>query len=365
MIIAHLTSAHKRNSTRIFHKMCKSMVKYSQVYFVCADGKEDEFSNDVNILDVGSSNNRFDRMTITVNKIYNKAIDLNADIYHLHDPELIRIGLKLLKKGKKVIFDSHEHVGDQILGKDYIPRLFSNLISKLYMIYEKYSLKKFSGLIGATPRIRDHLLKINPKTIDINNFPKLEEANFINDWKKKSNEIAYVGTLIKIRGVEEIIKSLDYTTGVHLNLAGNFGNKNFEIKVKKLRGWRKVKEMGYLNREQVVETLKRSKVGIVTLHPKINYLDSQPVKMFEYMAAGIPIIASDFPYWKNIVEGNKCGICLNPLDPKAIGQAIQYFFENPNESKKMGENGVKAVKNKFNWSIEEKKLITFYKKILN
>ena len=100
------------------------------------------------------------RAWFIVNKIYQRALELNADFYHLHDPELIRIGLKLIKMGKKVIFDSHELAGDQILSKHYIPKFMRHIISRVYNFYEKNSLPRFSGLIAATPYIRDHLKKL-------------------------------------------------------------------------------------------------------------------------------------------------------------------------------------------------------------
>ena len=99
---------------------------------------------------------------------------------------------------------------------------------------------------------------------------------------------------------------------------------------------------------------------MVTLHPTLNYKDSLPVKMFEYMAAGIPIIASNFSIWKEIIDEHKCGINVNPKDSNDIKKSIQYLINNPNEAKEMGENGKKAIANVFNWKIEEQKLIELY-----
>ena len=361
--IAHLTSAHQRDSSRIFSKMCRSSTKIGKVYLVCADGKEDEIINKVNIVGINKGISRLRRMTTTVNLIYNKALQLNADIYHLHDPELIPIGKKLLKKGKKVVFDSHEHIKNQILSKTYIPKLFRGLIANIYSFYEKKNLKKFSGLIAATPKIKNHLSKINSKTININNYPVLNEIRE-GIKLKKQNEVVYIGSISKIRGAEEIISAMNYTKSIRLNLAGKFNEKSLEQKVKMNKAWSKVNELGFLNRKEISNILSRSKVGLVTLYPTINYVDSLPVKMFEYMASGIPIIASNFPLWKEIVEGNNCGVCVDPLDPKKIGEMIQYFIDNPLVSEKMGKNGLKLSKYKYNWSLEEKKLLSFYDDIL-
>jgi glycosyltransferase involved in cell wall biosynthesis len=82
--------------------------------------------------------------------------------------------------------------------------------------------------------------------------------------------------------------------------------------------------------------------------------------MFEYMAAGLPIIASDFPLWRQIIEKNECGILVNPLNPQDIANAINFFVDHPNESERMGKNGRKAVESIYNWTIEERKLLKFY-----
>jgi glycosyltransferase involved in cell wall biosynthesis len=86
--------------------------------------------------------------------------------------------------------------------------------------------------------------------------------------------------------------------------------------------------------------------------------------MFEYMSAGLPVIASNFPLWKEIVEGNKCGICVDPMDPKAIASAIQWMIDHPEEAEEMGKNGRRAVETKYNWANESKKLVGLYQRLI-
>ena len=369
MKIAHLTSVHPRYDTRILRKMCCSLTALGKVYLVCADGKRDEVIEDVNITDVGKNKSRILRMISSVNLIYKKAIDLDADIYHLHDPELIRIGLKLIKKGKKVIFDSHELIVDQIISKHYLPKFLRHTISKIYQYYEKYSLKKFH-LIGATPHIRDYLKKINNDAIDICNYPVLENHIIDNrgatKQSSKINYICYVGGISKIRGIKELVQALELTNNkVILNLAGNFGSIAFEKQIRNLPGWRNVNYLGYLNRKEVNNIYTKSSAGIVTLHPTPAYIHSLPVKMFEYMNFKLPIIASDFKLFCKIFDKVGCGLNVNPHNPKKIAEAIDKIINNPKISFIYGENGFKAVSNELNWKNEEKKLFLFYDKIKN
>lgn len=96
----------------------------------------------------------------------------------------------------------------------------------------------------------------------------------------------------------------------------------------------------------------------------MNYLDSLPIKMFEYMSAGIPVVASNFPLWKEIIEKNRCGVCVDPLSPKDIAKAINFIVQNPQIAQKMGENGKRAILEKYNWQIEEQKLFNIYEGLL-
>jgi glycosyltransferase involved in cell wall biosynthesis len=184
-------------------------------------------------------------------------------------------------------------------------------------------------------------------------------------WQTKAAEVCYVGTIAEMRGVKELVRAMALTrSDARLNMVGAYAEPEVEAEVRTYDSWNKVNDLGVQNRLGVAEVLGRSVAGLVTLHPATNYLDSLPIKMFEYMSAGIPVIASNFDLWKTIVEESHCGICVDPLDPAAIAAAIDYLVNHPEEAKKMGENGRQAVLSRYNWAQEEVKLIAFYKRLL-
>ena len=365
--IVHLTSVHSRYDTRIFLKMCSSLSKkHYSVTLIVADGKGNENNNGIKIIDVGkTARGRLFRMVKTTRKVYDAARIINADIYHIHDPELMPIGLKLKKLGEVVIFDSHEDIPQQILGKPYLNNVLLRLISSIFGLYESYVCKRVDAVIAATPFIRDKFLTINPNTIDINNFPIPSELYSMEDWSKKKRQVCYVGGISVMRGINEIVSAMNHANdGIRLQLGGEFNESDIKRQIKRKTGWKSVDELGFLDRDDVRNVLEESVAGLVTLHPSINYLDSLPVKMFEYMSAGIPVIASNFPLWEEIIEINDCGFCVDPMDPISIADAINFLIEHPDRAKEMGENGYTAVQNKYNWHIEEQKLLKLYQKII-
>ena len=232
--------------------------------------------------------------------------------------------------------------------------------------YEKYICSKLDAVVAATPIIREKFSKFSKNTIDINNYPLLGELEALEkNWSNIGSDIAYVGGISKIRGIEECVKSFKYTTtDACLNLVGTFNEGITYENVKHLDGWNKVIEHGQLSRKEVKSILEKSLAGIVTFLPVPNHIDAQPNKMFEYMSAGIPVIGSNYPLWKSIIEGNNCGICVDPENPQQIANAIDTLVNDKALAKKMGENGIQAVNEKYNWSIEEAKLFKLYDELL-
>lgn len=364
MKVCHLTSAHPRFDTRIFVKECISLSSNYEVHLIVADGKGDEIKNNVKIFDIGKPTSRIKRMLFTTKKVYKKAIEIDAQLYHFHDPELIPIGLKLLKRGKKVVFDIHEDVPLQLLNKPYLPSFIGKLFSYLYTKYEKKVGKKLSGVVCAEPVVNKRLSNINSNTVNVYNFPKLQEFDDIKDnWEQRKPEVCYIGSISIIRGIKEIVQ-MTHKANVKLHLAGTFVSKELEVEMKNKEEWKNVEFYGFVGRNEIVEILSKVKIGLVTLHPTPKYLEAYPVKMFEYMAAGVPIIASNFELYKQIIEDAQCGLCVNPLDPEEIAKNIQLLLSDNEKLKQMSINGKKAVEDKYNWKVEEQKILNLYNKIL-
>jgi len=363
--VTHLTSAHPRYDTRIFIKECVSLAKVEEysLSLIVADGLGNEEKDGVKIFDVGKLNGRINRIFKTTKKVFEKAKELDSDIYHFHDPELIPVGLRLKKLGRKVIFDIHEDIPKQINAKSYINPFLRGILSKLYESYENLTCKKFDCLIVPTPLIKDKFTSLHSNVVQVTNYPIVKELVNSIPWAVRKNHICYIGSLAQARGIKELVKSLEQSK-VILDLCGDFRPKSLEVELKKTEGWKYVDFHGFISRNEVKEVLSSVKIGMVTLHPTKSYLEAIPVKMFEYMAAGIPIIASDFKLYQELLNGYDCALFVDPLNPEAIAEAVVRLLEDENKAQLMGESGKKAVLENFNWTEEEIKLINIYRGLL-
>ncbi len=365
MRIAHLTTTHTRYDTRIFKKECSALAESGyDVHLVVADGKADEIADGIRIFDAGASKGRWERMLASTKRVRAKAMHLESDIYHVHDPELLPTALDLKRAGKTVIFDAHEDFPKQLLTKPYLIPVVLRALSKTWSFYEKISCPQLDAVVAATPFIRDKFLRLGCRCVDVNNYAIIGELDAGVPWPDKRPEISYVGGITEIRGVRELVAAChQLKSATRLNLVGPILEPALGEKLRLTSGWERVNAFGVLGRREVRDVLGRSIAGVVTFHPVPNHVDAQPNKMFEYMSSGLPVIASDFPLWRQIIEGSQCGLCVDPLDPQSIAAAIDYLTTHPDEARAMGENGRIAVQRKYNWGREAKKLVELYRSL--
>jgi glycosyltransferase involved in cell wall biosynthesis len=357
--ICHLTSVHLDGDIRIFHKMAKTMTPYFEMHIVVPN-TESRIQNGVHIHSFSAETQvRSKRIQHTVNDVLKVGLSVQADIYHLHDPELLRIAPKLQQTGAKVVFDSHEDVPKQIMDKFWIPWVFRKLISLVYTQYEKRSVRQLNGIISVTPGICARFSKMNQKVILVRNFPLQAEFPLPNWQVKKATHFCYIGGLYASRGIREVVLAMKDLDAV-LHLAGTFDDPLLQAELESTKAWRNVRFYGQVGREKIQEILQQCSVGIVTLHPTPSYKEAYPIKMFEYLAAGCAVLASDFPLYRMLLHDANCGIFVDPQNEAEIAQALIDFTEQPEETLQMGMKARSLFEAKYNWEMEALKLREFY-----
>ena len=359
------------NDIRVFHKECVSLVKAGyDVTMVCPNA-DDKDVQGVHVRGVKyDEQSDFARFTRLPKSLYEKALEIDADIYHFNDPASIKYGAKLKKAGKKVIFDAFEDHPSLWMNRGTgLKGLFYKTIGYWYKHYEQKQCGKFDAVLCCYHWTKDRLQKVNPNCELVFNFP-IVDPNEVKAPKGITGEnptICYAGTMSDAWNIPTVIDAIE-GTNIQFNLAGWTADDLLD-RIKQQKGWNNVNYFGKLPKQEVVEKVyNHSDIGIALYHyspichGKVGNMSNN--KLFEYMLMGMPVVCTDFNLWKEVVVMNQCGICVKPDDEKAIRDAIEFIGNHPAEALTMGRNGQRIVLKKYNWASQERILLDVYKGVI-
>jgi glycosyltransferase involved in cell wall biosynthesis len=362
--VTHISTVHPAFDTRIFYKECTSLVKNGYKVNLVVTHHKEETIDKIHIIPLPSIENRWVRGIFKPWMALIKALKTKASIYHFHDPELIPVGIVLKLLGKKIIYDVHEDVPNDILHKYWIPKLLRAPISFFMKSLQILGAKVFDGIITATPHINQIFQKYGAETVNINNYPSFHHNDELFLDHKEPNSICYIGCITKERGIIELVKALEGTS-IKLYLAGKFDTHLLEQEVRSLPGWKNVQYMGYLERENIKLIYEKSLIGICLFHKIPNHEYCLPNKIFEYWSWGLPIIASDIAYWKSCFSTPEIIEFVNLKSVSQLRNKLLMMLSNDIQLKEAGFLSRQLVLKNYNWDSEADKLIYFYKTILN
>lgn len=366
--VCHLSTAHSGLDSRIFHKECVSLAAAGFETHLVVSASHDEVLRarelGVTLHPLPEETRRFARVFRKTWRCWKIARSVDARIYHFHDIELFPVGIALSAMRKKVIYDAHEDYTKDILNKHWIYPPVRKIAAWVAGAVESCGAKIFSSVVVVAPSTRARFEKYSKCVKEIRNYPRAKPQGVCEAPKAKSNHVCYIGTISFARGIKEICQAVELAkASPKLYLAGQFTEPNLFEEVSSMSAWAKVDFLGMIDHQQVAVVLERSIAGLVTLHPTPSFMDALPIKIFEYMQAGIPVISSNFPLWREIVEFCQCGVIVDPLNTQEIAHAIDYLIQNPKVAEQMGRNGQKAALETFCWQSEEKTLIALYREL--
>lgn len=364
MKVCHMTSVHTSRDVRIFCKMCTSLAKSGYDVSLVAPGASFQ-ENGVQVIGVGLKGvSRLRRMFQTAYSVYRCARSLKADIYHFHDPELLLYGLLLKNRHNRVIFDSHEFYALQIKSKMYIPRFLRSIIARIYYAVESFVCKRIDAVVGVCDVDGKNYFEDRCKVVQyIRNYPLLSEFHEMMQMEPHfhGSSVCYIGKISKNRGITNLVLAAA-AANVTLDLGGSCSPPGYLQELQSMPEWESVTFHGFVQREQLKTILSSVFAGMATLLNRGQYykLDALPVKVYEYMAAGIPTILSDSPYNTRFIEQEQCGICVDPEDVSLLANTIVYLQTNMEEAVQMGLNGRAAILKRYNWEKEFDNLLCLY-----
>jgi len=366
-----VSSVHPPLDVRIYHKECKTLADAGYEVTLIVPSKDSVLSNGIRVLPIPPEKSRFLRMTRSVWRIYRLVRSENAAVYHLHDPELIPLGLFLSAVGRRVVYDAHEDLPKDVLEKPWIPHSLRGILSIVTGWLERVSCRFFTEVVTADDLISSCLASARRCPTTLNNYPlvgEFKESHKSPENGSHSAAIASFGGLYTFRAVRPIVEALGLLPDglpIKLVLGGGTESEVLPDELRAKLGWRRVDYKGQLTRAQMLAELSHAFAAIVLFRKALNTHSVRSNRFYEALAAGLPVITPNFGDWRTVVEGNRCGLTVDPEDPQAIADAIEWLFSNPEEAGKMGRNGRELFLREFNWEREGEKLLKLYARLTN
>lgn len=371
--VVHLTTTRYRYDQRVLWREAVSLQEHGyDVTIVVNDTQGNEtLENGIKIVSTGfAPQGRAQRMTEGVDRVYDLGLAQNADIYQLHETELLPIALKLKRQGKKVIFDSHEFYGEVIKGRDWIPSMLRRPISWGYNFYETYVCKRIDGVIVVgTYDGKDWFDGRAKHVACVPNYPKWREFENVRvpSYASRKN-VCYSGGISREAGCLVLVRAVDMA-GQKLVLAGRFQGDLFRKAFLKEDVHGVVQYLGYLNRDELFEMYAKCAIGVCTFLDTGGQnvkTDNFNTKVYEYMAMGMPVILSDWPYKRKMIEKYQFGLVAKPDDAEDIASKISWLVDHPKEAEQMGKNGKRLLEEQFIWErTAEPALLKLYEEIMD
>ncbi len=361
-MLAH--SSHTPFDTRIFLKEAITLSKNGYEVSIIIPGSRDEIVNGISIQTVTLHKEGWKRLLIGPWLVFRKVLQkTRASVLHIHDSQLLIIGIWLKLLGYKVIYDAHEDTPEQISYQHWIPTVLKKPYAWFYIALEKIAGWMFNGIIVAEPVIAKYFPK--NKTVLIRNFPIVGSFNEgYNDYLNREKRLVHFGMLSEARGVLMMAKASAIAMQrckFIFQLGGPFSPKELKNKIAEYQ----IEYRPWVAFDEIVKIMLNSRAGIVVPQPIERYKTNYPVKLFEYMAAGLPVVASKYGELATFVNEGRCGVLVDPENEQEVADAIEFIFQNETAAKEMGERGRALVFLKYSWEKEAETLLSFYQRLFN
>ncbi|MGH8612397.1 MAG: glycosyltransferase [Gammaproteobacteria bacterium] len=368
--VCHITTVHRLGDTRVFHREAAAISedgKYSLIIIAsgCSLDVPAGIPGEIRLLPARGG--RLQRMVLSQGRAIVMALRAKADLYHLHDPELLPGAILLRSLGKRVVFDIHEDLPKQMCIKPWVPGRFVTIGVWFARLFDALVPKCSDGIVAATPEIGAKYA--GKRVAVVQNFPMRDELACPDSppVSQRGNVAVYIGTIAEERGLRCLLQAADRAAerlggDFRLKLAGPFSSERDRALFEAHANKDIVEYIGCQDRRQVPGLLGQAVAGLVTFLPTDSHLEAYPNKLFEYGAAGIPAIASHFPLWRRLMDGG-C-VFVDPALPEAIADALCDLMTDKLKAEAIGRAAQELVRDRYRWESEAKKLLALYEQIL-
>jgi hypothetical protein len=215
-------------------------------------------------------------------------------------------------------------------------------------------------VIAATPTIAS---SFDPPATVVPNYPRLSELAPVEPVLDGST-IVYVGGLQRIRGIDVVVRAVQLLPDTRLVLAGTFTEPDYETWVRSLDVGGVVEFLGWQDRASVARIFAGASVGVIPFLHVGNHENAMPTKLFEYMAAGVPVIASDLPAMAEVLSATGAGATFETGSASDCARALAECMADPCWLRRASQRGRRAALEKYNWEASGDSLLSFYGEVL-
>lgn len=374
MKVCVLSSVHPCFDVRIFQKQARSLSQAGYEVTLAAIGDfEEEIVEGIRILGLPQPRSRLLR-PVNWWRLLRIALQERADIYHFHDPDLLLPAVLIKKLTRRpIVYDVHENYPEDVLTKEWIPGPLRRFVSSMVRIFENLAVRMMDGVVVVNRHLEERFAD-KTRVVKVANYARLEA--FLNNEDRTEHKesralpyFVYAGRVSDDRGIHQCLRALESLgeDTADLLCAGRIGHvaeEGFRELLESRRSDRRFKYLGLLPYEAIPPLLRDALAGLLCFQPTPNNVLGTPNKLFEYMSACIPVIASDFSFIREVVAESDCGLLVHPDDVDQIASAMAQLLQYPEEAARMGANGLRAARERYNWQVEEKKLLSFYEALL-
>jgi glycosyltransferase involved in cell wall biosynthesis len=352
-----LTTVHQATDGRIFHREARTLAKAGFSVCVIGPHEKSEHIDGVWVSAIPKAQSRPQRLLLGWT-LLKQALQLSGKLYIFHDPELFWVAPILLARGKRVVFDCHENLPAQVLQKPWIPKPLGWVLVPALVFGLWLGSRILTGVIA----VSEVVVRLSPRhrTIVIRNFPDREAMEVSCQGKPphlRRNIVIYAGGMFRVRGIRELVEAfrgLEYEA--ELWLAGEFEEEQFRDQILNSLPANVVWH-GWKEHPELLKLYQQSKIGAAVLYPTKSHRHSTPTKMFEYLGSGLPVVASNFPEWAELLDG--CGVQVDPFDVTQIRDAIRRLVANNSTVASMSAVARERIERHFSWESEGQKLVEY------
>ncbi len=362
--VCQLTSGHTLDDERVLHRMGRGAAEAGFFSEVVGPASSHSVLGGVDLvaspLRPGASVG-WRRWT---NSLYTLswAFRNRRDIYQIHDPDFLLAALVLKLFGRKIVYDVHDDYKASVKDRLRRHRWLARWVPKIWWSFERNVARVFDGVIVADRHLAAKFAHCAP--VVLGNYPRLDFTPPAETEEEGTFNLIYVGGVTWERGLGVTLDALRRLPQAELRLHVIGAGRDSAL-MEALRAESRVVLHGRVPWTELHRYYRQAHVGLALYQPLAGFVTvDHSVKIVEYMAAGIPVLCSNFPGLKTFVEDAGCGLVVQPDDAEAIAEKIQALLDDPDLRRRLGATGRRLFETEYNWEKHQGRLIGLYERIL-